>query len=113
MSATSTMSTMSNLLPLLPLIFFLSANPAAGRQITVVNQCGSTIWPALYTGGTAIPTQPTGWELASGDSTTFTVDDSWSSARIWARTGCTTTDAGDFECLTGGCGAGTGGDVTW
>ncbi|RSH91668.1 hypothetical protein EHS25_009037 [Saitozyma podzolica] len=100
-SGMSTMSTMSTI-----------ADPAAGRQITVLNQCGSTIWPAMYTGGSAIPTQPTGWELASGDSTTFTVDDSWSSARIWARTGCTATDAGDFECLTGGCGAGTGGDVT-
>jgi hypothetical protein len=40
------------------------------------------------------------------------VDDGWVAGRIWARTGCVVQN-GVFQCLTGGCGAGTGGDVTW
>ncbi|EIW66392.1 hypothetical protein TREMEDRAFT_35226, partial [Tremella mesenterica DSM 1558] len=87
------------LLPLL-LLFY---TPVQARQITVKNSCGTTLWPALFTGGSVIPSQTTGWELSPGNSTQFQVDDGWTSGRVWARTGCVQGPQG-LTCLTGGCG---------
>jgi len=83
-----------------------------GRTIKVVNNCASTIWPGMYTGGTKAPDQVTGWELKSKAFTEFQVEDNWTAGRIWARTGCTVQD-GKFQCLTGACGQGQAGDMTW
>lgn len=55
--------------------------------------------------------QATGWELAAGVQTKFTVPDDWTAGRIWVRTGCVDQD-GIFQCLTGQCGSGENGDVT-
>nr|KIR46999.1 hypothetical protein I312_03895 [Cryptococcus bacillisporus CA1280] len=55
--------------------------------------------------------QATGWELAAGGQTKFTMPDDWTAGRIWARTGCVDQD-GIFQCLTGQCGSGENGDVT-
>lgn len=88
-------------------LFAVLLHPALqvdARQITVVNSCSSTVWPAIYTGGSDVPSQATGWELDSGDSTSFTVPDDWTAGRIWARTGCTTDSSGTLSCLTGDCG---------
>jgi hypothetical protein len=84
------------------------------RQITVINSCGTTIWPAFFTGSTiGLPeSQANGWELASGVNTVFRVGDDWTAGRIWARTGCMIQD-GRFQCLTGGCGTGENGNVEW
>jgi len=67
----------------------------------------------MHTGTGTIPSQETGWELTSGNTTFFEVADDWQAGRIWARTGCTITPDGKFECLTGQCGDGAGGVVTW
>ncbi len=99
------------------LLFSISAEHAEARQITIKNSCSSTVWPGMHTGGTNPPSQATGWELAAGLSTTFSVDDAWTAGRIWARTGCV-NQGGLFQCLTGACGSGANsgginGDITW
>jgi len=101
---------------LVPVVLSLASAPAAwGRTIKVVNNCPTTLWPAIFTGGESPnpPQQATGWELKSLDSTQFEVADDWTAGRIWARTGCTLDEGGNFKCLTGQCGPGTGGDVLW
>ncbi|AAW43473.2 conserved hypothetical protein [Cryptococcus deneoformans JEC21] len=101
---------MPPLLPSLLLPLLLIPSPFA-RQITVKNSCSSTIWPGMHTGGSFIPDQATGWELAAGGQTEFTVPEDWTAGRIWARTGCVVQD-GVFQCLTGQCGSGENGDIT-
>ena len=91
------------------LILLLFGRKTEGRKIKIVNSCGSTLWPALFTGGTAVPSQETGWEMKAGQEVEFQVDDDWTAGRIWARTGCAEED-GRFTCLTGGCG---GGVMAW
>ena len=66
--------------------------------------------PALYTdpnAGGSIPSQPGGWEQASGATVTFTVPNNWSGGRIWGRTECNfSTNPGPTSCATGGCNGG-------
>ncbi|ODO00600.1 thaumatin family protein [Cryptococcus wingfieldii CBS 7118] len=95
---------------LIPLLSSLAPLSHA-RQITVKNSCSSTIWPGMHTGAGEIPAQATGWELAAGDSTIFQVPENWQAGRIWGRTECVIQD-GKFQCLTGQCGSGEGGNVT-
>lgn len=84
----------------------------SGRKFTVVNKCAFTIWPALYTdvtgpnAGQAIPEQPTGWEAPAGHSVTFTVPDTWASARLWGRTECDFSKEGAVACSSGSCNGG-------
>ncbi|KAI0030381.1 thaumatin [Vararia minispora EC-137] len=82
----------------------------ADRTITVRNQCSSTIWPALFTdpnAGSAVPSQATGWEMASGTSVSFTVSNNWTAGRVWPRTGCDFSTSQDASsCATGGCSGG-------
>lgn len=69
-----------------------------------------TLRPALYTDlnvGNAVPSQPTGWEQASGATVTFTVPYNWTAGRIWGRTECNfSTNPGPNSCATGGCNGG-------
>lgn len=102
----------SHILISIIVFIFLQASLATARKITVKNSCGTTIWPGMHTGGTNAPQQVTGWVLTPGTYNEFEVADDWTAGRIWARTGCTIQD-GKFQCLTGGCGLGTGGDITW
>ncbi|TYJ56822.1 hypothetical protein B9479_002432 [Cryptococcus floricola] len=95
---------------LIPLLSSLAPLSHA-RQITIKNSCSSTIWPGMHTGAGEIPAQVTGWELAAGDSTIFQVPENWQAGRIWGRTECVIQD-GKFQCLTGQCGSGEGGNVT-
>jgi hypothetical protein len=98
------------------LLLSLASAPAAlGRTIKVVNNCPTTLWPALFTGGDnpKTPQQETGWELKSLAFTQFEVDDTWEAGRIWARTGCIHDETGRFKCLTGDCGSPDGGSMVW
>ncbi|KAI9634241.1 thaumatin family-domain-containing protein [Dioszegia hungarica] len=93
------------MLSLTLLLLLLVPAPALGRKITVTNRCPSTVWPALLTPsdiGSPIPSHPAGWELPSGDSTSFDVAPNWTAGRIWARTGCV-NQGGQLRCLTGQC----------
>ncbi|KZW00524.1 Osmotin, thaumatin-like protein [Exidia glandulosa HHB12029] len=83
---------------------------AAGRSITVTNNCAYTVWPGLFTtpGAGPIPDAPTGWQADPGTSTTITVPENWTSGRIWGRTECdfSTSGTGPTQCATGGCNGG-------
>ncbi|XP_019171206.1 PREDICTED: thaumatin-like protein 1b [Ipomoea nil] len=70
---------------------------------TIINNCPYTIWPATLTGSGQ--QTPTGFELAQGASNSFDVAPQWS-GRIWARTQCSTDQAGKFSCKTADCGSG-------
>lgn len=103
-----------------------SVGPGSSRTFTVVNHCPFTIWcgrkprgygestdtpcrPALFTdlnAGKSVPSQPTGWEQASGATVTFTVPYNWTAGRIWGRTECNFANPGPTSCATGGCNGG-------
>ncbi|KAJ7782572.1 thaumatin [Mycena maculata] len=94
---------------LLAVAFLLSAYTVSARQMTVTNSCSYTVWPAIFTGGTDKPSQPTGcvpWEAAAGSTTSFTVPDDWVSGRIWGRTDCDFTKPDVSSCSTGSCNGG-------
>lgn len=87
-----------------------------GRTFTVTNGCSYPVWPAIYTDmnvGTAVPSAATGWQADPGSSITFSVPNTWTSGRIWARTNCDfTTNPGPTSCVTGGCNGGLFCDAT-
>ncbi|XVF76349.1 hypothetical protein PTKIN_Ptkin13bG0259500 [Pterospermum kingtungense] len=83
-------------------IFFYGAK-SAPTIFTVNNNCPFTVWPGVLTGTGPTPST-TGFELASGASTTLNAGASWS-GRIWGRTKCTNVN-GRFQCETGDCGSG-------
>lgn len=57
--------------------------------------------------GKSVPSQPTGWEQASGATVTFTVPYNWTAGRIWGRTECNfSVNPGPNSCATGGCNGG-------
>ncbi|KAJ7128656.1 thaumatin-like protein [Mycena epipterygia] len=94
----------------LSLASFTTLSVVSARTFTVKNSCSYTIWPAIFTdlnAGSALPTQPTGWEAAAGSSVSFDVPDNWTAGRIWGRTQCDfSTNSGPNSCVTGGCNGG-------
>ncbi|KAG8997110.1 hypothetical protein FRB93_000513 [Tulasnella sp. JGI-2019a] len=86
------------------------ASSVVARTFTIKNNCAYTIWPAIFTdlnAGTAVPSQPTGWEQAAAASVSFTVPDNWTAGRIWGRRNCDfSTNPGASSCLDGGCNGG-------
>lgn len=73
----------------------------SARVFTLVNDCKSTIWPAItpgenFNGG--------GLALKPGQSVVFNAPVGWS-GRIWGRTGCDFDAGGNGTCETGGCGS--------
>jgi len=83
---------------------------SSARTLTVKNNCGFTVWPAVFTDlnvGTAVPSTQTGWEAAAGSSVSFAIPDNWKAGRIWGRTECDfSTNPGPNSCATGGCNGG-------
>ena len=78
------------------LIIFLLITSTQAAQFVITNNCPYTVWAAAVPGG--------GIELSSGASWTISADPGTTSARIWARTGCTSTGANGLKCNTGDCG---------
>ncbi|CBI30176.3 hypothetical protein VitviT2T_012665 [Vitis vinifera] len=68
---------------------------------TFKNQCPYTVWPATLTGAGS-QLSSTGFELASGASSSLDVPAPWS-GRFWARTLCSTDSTGKFACATADC----------
>jgi hypothetical protein len=86
-----------------PVIFPGRASAQGSATFTFVNNTGQTIWPgALGNSGQPIPNGG-GWELASGQSLSITVPNTWA-GRFWARTYCTFDSSGSGSCETGDCG---------
>ncbi|KAL7416604.1 thaumatin-like protein [Mrakia frigida] len=98
---------MLNALPTLSLLAAaLSSSLVEARQMTVKNNCAYTKWPAMFTGTGEAPNAPTGWEAAAGSTVSFNVPETWTSGRIWGRTGCDFSDANNLDastCVSGGC----------
>ncbi|RPD61133.1 thaumatin-like protein [Lentinus tigrinus ALCF2SS1-7] len=87
------------------------AASAAARTMTVKNNCGYTIWPALFTDLNVSPSSPshaTGWEQGAHQTVSFDVPNDWRAGRIWGRRGCDFSKgpAGPNQCLDGGCNGG-------
>ncbi|KAI3703556.1 hypothetical protein L1987_73712 [Smallanthus sonchifolius] len=79
-------------------LFFFSN----GTTITVVNDCGFTVWPGI-SGSPVL--NITGFELTEGNSRSFQFPDDWSGG-LWGRTGCTFNGSGHGSCEIGDCGSG-------
>ncbi|XP_076959253.1 G-type lectin S-receptor-like serine/threonine-protein kinase At1g67520 [Bidens hawaiensis] len=75
---------------------------SSGATISVINDCGFTVWPGI-SGSPAI--NITGFELAEGNKRTLDTPDVWQ-GQIWGRTGCTFNGSGQLTCKTGDCGTG-------
>ncbi|KAI0765662.1 Osmotin thaumatin-like protein [Trametes elegans] len=87
------------------------ASNAAARTFTVYNQCPFTIWPAIFTDlnvGSAVPSQPNGWQQNAFQTVSFFVPDNWRAGRIWARRDCNfnVANPGANSCIDGGCNGG-------
>ncbi|GKF67950.1 G-type lectin S-receptor-like serine/threonine-protein kinase, partial [Tanacetum coccineum] len=89
----------SHILSFLLFLWFLS-DGASGTKITIVNDCGFTVWPGISSSPVL---NVTGFELAKGTSQDFQVPGNWSGS-IWGRTGCTFDGSGHGSCVTGDCG---------
>nr|UPH74551.1 thaumatin-like protein [Allium sativum]UPH74552.1 thaumatin-like protein [Allium sativum] len=87
---------LSHALLLLTLPLLLSVSVTTATQFNVVNRCPYTVWAAAYPGG--------GQQLNTGDSWPLTINRGTTSARIWARTGCSFDSSGHGGCQTGDCG---------
>ncbi|KAJ0936964.1 putative protein kinase RLK-Pelle-DLSV family [Helianthus annuus] len=75
---------------------------ASGVTISVINDCGFTVWPGI-SGSPVLDI--TGFELAKGKSQTLQIPEVWH-GQIWGRTGCTFNASGHLSCKTGECGSG-------
>ncbi|KAJ9537848.1 hypothetical protein OSB04_030581 [Centaurea solstitialis] len=81
--------------------FFIDTR-ASPATITIVNDCGFTVWPGI-SGNPDFNT--TGFELKEGDSRSFQTPTTWS-GRVWGRTRCTFNGSRNGSCATGDCGTG-------
>ncbi|GJX66787.1 G-type lectin S-receptor-like serine/threonine-protein kinase [Tanacetum coccineum] len=84
----------------LSFLLYLFFNGASGTTITVVNECGFTVWPGIL--GRPV-LNVSGFELKKGARQSFEILGNWSGT-IWARTGCTFNVSGHGSCATGDCG---------
>ncbi|XP_072989543.1 pathogenesis-related thaumatin-like protein 3.5 [Typha latifolia] len=71
------------------------------RIFTIINDCKTTIWPAVTPGDNF---DGGGFVLKTGQSVVFTAPVGWS-GRIWGRTGCDFDQNGNGSCQTGSCGS--------
>ncbi|XP_030474413.1 thaumatin-like protein 1 [Syzygium oleosum] len=90
---------------LLPFLVLLARGTGA-VTLSFTNNCPYTVWPGTLTGGGGGQLSSTGFELATGASSSINdVPDTWS-GRVWGRTGCATDASGKFVCSTADCGSG-------
>src|SRR5947199_342322 len=87
--------------------FFLVYAPAAySSTITLVNNCGNTVWPVMVpTSGSNTMTDF--FALQSGQSIELTVPPTWAGVQAWGRTLCSEGSMPEFSCATGDCGSST------
>ena len=112
---------------------------SSARKFTVKNNCGYTVWPALFTDLHASPSKPnhpTGWKQDPHQTVSFEVPNAWRAGRIWVctdhlflhrcevlmglmlstqgRRGCNFSKGptGPTQCLDGGCNGGLECDQT-
>ncbi|KAK9922143.1 hypothetical protein M0R45_030623 [Rubus argutus] len=76
---------------------FLSFSGAHPATISIKNNCPYKIWPASLTAVNKPQLALTGFELASGASSSVDTPVPWT-GRFWARTNCKTISSGKFTC---------------
>ncbi|CAN6442770.1 unnamed protein product [Victoria cruziana] len=90
-------------LPLLLLFIFLcSPLFSYGIELTLVNNCKESIWPAIMGGAGHHTPQYGGLHLGHGREFVVNVPQGWS-GRLWPRRGCQFNEQGHGECETGDC----------
>ncbi|KAL6126736.1 hypothetical protein ACLB2K_074781 [Fragaria x ananassa] len=90
------------LLTILITLSFLSETESASFEI--VNNCNYTIWPGIISTN-RVNLSTSGFKLESGASLNLSVPNSWQ-GRVWGRTLCNESSAGNFSCFTADCGTG-------
>jgi len=81
------------------LVFAVAAQPSHATTLTIVNNCGYTVYPGIYP-----PVyQNGGWSMGAGSSVSIGINGFI--GRVWGRTGC--NGSSPAQCTTGSCG-GTG-----
>ncbi|KZV74207.1 Osmotin thaumatin-like protein [Peniophora sp. CONT] len=83
----------------------LASGSASAMTLSFVNHCPYTVWPAVGHApfGSVMTDIAWGYQLTSGNSASFGVDDNAIGVRSWGRTGC---DANGANCATGRCNGG-------
>ena len=75
-------------------------------EFRIKNNCRYKIWPGFYGKSKSNPNCPLpfngGWELGSGQTTSFDVPKDLFAVRMWARTNCR-NEGNQFICDTGRC----------
>lgn len=90
------------------ILFFFASELSADTQFTITNSCPFTVWVGIQS-NEGSQTEPDyklpyngGWELNSGDFSNIFLPSDIKGARIWGRTGCSSSGT---NCATGDCGA--------
>ena len=68
------------------LLVAVFATTCVARTFTVHNNCGYTVWPALFTDlhvSPSKPNHPTGWKQDPHQTVSFQVPNDWRAGRIW------------------------------
>ncbi|KAI3872847.1 hypothetical protein MKW92_028931 [Papaver armeniacum] len=86
------------------ILALVSISGSYSATFMFTNNCPYTVWPGTLTGNGA-QLSSTGFELATGASTSLDAPTGWS-GRFWARTGCFTDSSGKFTCTTADCASG-------
>ncbi|GMH25090.1 hypothetical protein Nepgr_026933 [Nepenthes gracilis] len=86
------------------LLLTISSGPRFGEcaNLTLLNHCKETIWPAILPGDN-FTDDVDGTALKPGKFAVLTAPPGWH-GRIWGRTGCSFEGGGNGTCQTGGCG---------
>ncbi|XP_043717877.1 thaumatin-like protein 1b [Telopea speciosissima] len=87
---------------LLSVLLFALVSGGLSLTFTFKNSCSYTVWPGTLTGDNKAQLSSTGFELASGASSSVDFTSGWS-GRIWGRTYCSSTSG--FKCETADCGS--------
>ncbi|KAJ8449290.1 hypothetical protein Cgig2_002422 [Carnegiea gigantea] len=77
------------------LALFSTTTTTHAATFEIRNNCPFTVWAAAVPGG--------GRQMNRGDTWTITANPGTTGARIWARTGCTSTGPNGLRCTTGDC----------
>ncbi|XP_021887635.1 osmotin-like protein [Carica papaya] len=102
-SASSSSSSSLLLASTFLILFTLVKSTYPGLNITLVNNCPYTVWPAIQPNAGDPVLEKGGFALHSLTHHSFAAPSQHWSGRFWGRTGCRYAN-GLFSCVTGDCG---------
>lgn len=93
------------------------ARTTTDYQISFVNECGTTVWPAGWqtdTTGGILASEYMGTELAANETWQVSVPNTAFGLQFWARQECTgSASSDDFSCAVGDCGGFLCTELNW